>query len=424
MKIIFYLFLFFCYKYQYCNIITFPFQRILSPNIDESNFYSHYAHNVIYTNLKIGTPITEIKAQIKTSQFSLCIRNDSIYDYNTSSTYFQNSEEFNPYNKDYTNAISSNETFIFGKESAKAENIKFLLTKKSKFDLDGILGLKIYENNNKVYGHGLISQLKSKKIINNETFFFDFDKNNINIGELVIGEYPHLIDKYKENYPYYQFKSAGLHIQTYDIKFEIKVISSYWYGKKFENDVKIEIDIESGYIIGSKYFEEAADKFFTPYFRNKKCRRDTVNVLYYAYICDDDIDISSFPEIKFYTGDADYNFTLTYEDVFVKKFGKTYFMIVFDTKGYNVFWTLGSTFIKRNSLVFDMNRRIVGFYDKNIKDKNNYTIYIIIISLAGIIIIALVAFIIYKFVWKKRPKFANELEDDFVYSPNEPKLGI
>jgi hypothetical protein len=240
----------------------------------------------------------------------------------------------------------------------------------------------------------------------------------------VIGEYPHLIDKYKENYPYYQFKSAGLHIQTYDIKFEIKVISSYWYGKKFENDVKIEIDIESGYIIGSKYFEEAADKFFTPYFRNKKCRRDTVNVLYYAYICDDDIDISSFPEIKFYTGDADYNFTLTYEDVFVKKFGKTYFMIVFDTKGYNVFWTLGSTFIKRNSLVFDMNRRIVGFYDKNIKDKNNYTIYIVIISVAGLIIIALVAFIIYKFVWKKRPKFANELEDDFVYSPNEPKLGI
>ena len=222
------------------------------------------------------------------------------------------------------------------------------MTKKSKFDLDGILGLKIYENNNKVYGHGLISQLKSKKIINNETFFFDFDKNNINIGELVIGEYPHLIDKYKENYPYYQFKSAGLHIQTYDIKFEIKVISSFWYGIKFENDVKIEIDIESGYIIGSKYFEEAADKFFTPYFRNKKCRRDTVNVLYYAYICDDDIDISSFPEIKFYTGDADYNFTLTYEDVFVKKFGKTYFMIVFDTKGYNVFWTLGSTFIKRN----------------------------------------------------------------------------
>ena len=145
--------------------------------------------------------------------------------------------------------------------------------------MDGILGLKIYENNNKVYGHGLISQLKYK---------------------------------YKENYPYYQFKSAGLHIQTYDIKFEIKVISSYWYGKKFENDVKIEIDIESGYIIGSKYFEEAADKFFTPYFRNKKCRRDTVNVLYYAYICDDDIDISSFPEIKFYTGDADYNFTLTY----------------------------------------------------------------------------------------------------------------
>ena len=103
-------------------------------------------------------------------------------------------EEISPsYTGDFNKAIPSNEAFIFGTENIKAENFKFMLTKESKFDSDGILGLKIHENYNKTKGHSLISQLKSAKLINKEVFFFNFDENDG--GELIIGEYPHNIKK-------------------------------------------------------------------------------------------------------------------------------------------------------------------------------------------------------------------------------------
>ena len=105
--------------------------------------------------------------------------------------------------------------------------------------------------------------------------------------------------------------------------------------------------------------------------------------------------------------------------MFIKKDGKIYFMIVFDKNG-GFFWTLGDMFIKRNKLVFDMNRRILGVYDQNVEPENNTDnkklIYIIIICVASLIIIGLIIFILYKFVWKKRNKKKYELNDDYEYN--------
>ena len=118
-----------------CDIITLPFKRILSKDINENNFYSHYAYNEIYTPIKIGDPSTEIKVQIKMTQYSFCIRNDSIiYNYITSQTYKSNNKEIDYQCKDYDDALSSKETFILGTENQKSKNINFLLTEKSKFN--------------------------------------------------------------------------------------------------------------------------------------------------------------------------------------------------------------------------------------------------------------------------------------------------
>ena len=150
MKIKFYilLFFFFC-NYYLCDIITFPFKRILSQDINETNFYSEYANNKIYNPINIGPTSNEIQIQIKMNQYSFCIRNDSlIYNYQTSSSYKSIGEEFDNYNTDYKTAIPSKESFILGKEKIKI-NTNFLLTGNSKFNKEGILGLKIHENNNK-----------------------------------------------------------------------------------------------------------------------------------------------------------------------------------------------------------------------------------------------------------------------------------
>ena len=195
-------------KYINLQTISIPFKRIISPDLTEENFYSNYENNNIYTTLKLGTPPQEIKAQIKMLQFSLCVRNNSVYKNDSSSTYKKNGKEFSSYNIDYYRAISSNESFIIGNENKILSNAKFMFTTNSKYDSDGILGLQIHENNYLTYGHGLVSQLKLNNLINKEIFFFNFDTPN-DEGELIIGDYPHLIDKksIRDNrYTYTQFR--------------------------------------------------------------------------------------------------------------------------------------------------------------------------------------------------------------------------
>ena len=102
MKNIFNILLFFSICiYITSDIITLPFKRVLSQNINESNFYSNYANNDIYTQIKISNPPIQINTQIKMSQYSFCIRNDSqIYDYSTSSSYKINGKEIDQKTKE------------------------------------------------------------------------------------------------------------------------------------------------------------------------------------------------------------------------------------------------------------------------------------------------------------------------------------
>ncbi len=409
------------FKHSNNNFITFPFKKILPSDIgvDETNFYSKHENNVIFTNIKIGTPATEIKAQIKTNQYSLCIRNDSIYNNNLSSSYSSNGKIMEIYNIDYSTAISSNETFFLGNEQIKVDKINFMFTQKTKYDLDGILGLQIKENNYKVTGHGLISQLKNRKLIGKEVFFFSFDENG-NDGNLYIGEYPHSIKKFENEYQEYNYKWTSIYIPSYDINFDLKFEKIFWKEKEFQIESRAYISIEKDYIVGSNNFEDTCYDFFAPFIITKKCKRENVTILYNGYICDDtpEINISNFSDIKFYKSDADHFFILTYEDMFIKKNGKIYFMVLFAKKGYRVDWTLGYQFIKRNKIIFDIDKRVIGFYkgDKKEEKKNSYIMYIAVISLCCAIILGLIGFIIIKFIFKKRYKRANELEDEYEYN--------
>ena len=419
-------FLLLCNYYQ-SKIIIFPFKRNISSNIKEEDFYSYYQYNDIYTPIKIGTPPVEMDVQIKMAQYSFCLRNDSIYDYNHSSSYKQNEEEFN-YN--YNIYIPSKETFIFGKDNNnKKENFNFILTKNSKYNFQGLLGLKIHENNNKTKGYDLISQLKANKLINKEVFFFNYNKEGSDDGELIIGDYPDSIDQFKDEYSKEQYKSVNIRLFNQDIKFHIDFRSIFFNGEEIETTNPLEIVLESGYIIASQTFEDKSYDFFQTHFKNHICKREIVNVLYYAYICNDvpELDISSFPEVNFYISTIDYNLTLTYEDMFIKKDGKIYFMVVFYKYG-GAFWTLDYTFIRRNKLIFDKDKRTIGIYINNKNPNNdsdepnnpidkNKIIYIIVILTASIIIIGLVVFILYKFVLSKKKKKPFVLDEDFEYNP-------
>ena len=421
-----YFYIFFLYikiiNYIYAQIITIPFKRSLPSDITESNFYSSYNDDIIYTTIKVGTPPTEIKAQIKLSQFSLCIKNNSLYDYASSLSYRKNEGEFTSYNMDYVKSIPSNESFIIGKEDISLKNIKFMLTTNSRYNFDGIIGLQIRENNYKTYGHDLISQLKKRGLINKQVFFLNYDEKKEN-GDLILGEYPHFLKNFKAKYPLEQSESTSVHIPNFDIYYQIVFRSLFWNEKEIESMIIGSLDIDVGFIIGSKFFEDACYNFFEPYIIKRICYKKEANIkntIYNTYICDDspEFNMKSFPDIKFYNSDTDFNLTITYDDIFIKKHGKIFFMIIFDKRGYNELWVLGNIFLKSNMLVFDINRRTITFYDKNNINKKEFdnTLYLIIIIIAGFIIVCLLGFIIYKYLFKTKNKKAYELKEDFEYT--------
>ena len=106
-----------------------------------------------------------------------------------------------------------------------------------------------------------------------------------------------------------------------------------------------------------------------------------------------------------------------------------YFLIIFPEDKYsNNNWYLGLPFIKRYQFIFNYDLKTIGFYNENIKEKNNTNdetngdgksnknknVRLIIEISVGILLIGLivVAFIIGKRINNRRKNRANELNDD------------
>ena len=123
--------------------------------------------------------------------------------------------------------------------------------------------------------------------------------------------------------------------------------------------------------------------------------------------------------------DISLEFTFTYKDLFIKKDNEYIFGIVFDENKDNndATWILGKIFMKKYSLVYDLDKKIIGTYIGNKKeeeDKNpiNLTLLILLIAL-GILVIGLIIFIIF-YMKKPRKNRAAELNDDnYEYFPTE-----
>ena len=179
------------------------------------------------------------------------------------------------------------------------------------------------------------------------------------------------------------------------------------------------IRINSGKL--KNYFNE---KYF-----NNRCREEfyLFRNLYIIH-CDKSLPINEFKNLSFILKDINFTFILTYKDLFIEEKNDYIFSIVFDTNTNNKdgYWILGKPFMKKYSLVYDLDRKIIGLYKENnggeIDEKNgsnNYIyIFLILLAISIIIIIGLVIYIIF-YIKKTRKNKANELTDDFDYIPTE-----
>ena len=392
--------------------LTFPF----SIGNLTGTFYNKHIDNNISTNVYIGDPIIKFPLSIKLRQYPLLladvmsnIRKDiPRYDPVKSRTYDEYWGERDIYNEEYfVSGFRVYDYFYFGNENV-SNKFNFILVREAKKHFSGILGLSLYKND-QISKFNLIGQLKNYNFTKNKTFYFNFEDN-----KLIFDDYPHITygDKYKE----INFRSVKSYIdnqaQNFDIMFDVIT-----YKKYVEKDKVIELTVESDLFKGSSEFGKYLfNNYFSKY---KDCEKTVVLDKYYSFVCNSEKAMKNFDDIDFLLKEEEMVFYLSKNELFKEEDGKYYFLMYFDEKEDNK-WSFGKNFFSKYILVFDVDKKQIGFYFE--KKKTNTLLYILLVSFI-VIAIVLGGFLYYHIINKPRRKRANELEDNYDYITQNDEKG-
>ena len=422
------------------------------------------AYSSLYTNIKIGDPTYDIKTflSVQHPYFSITQnnlldnRNDffSNYSFSKSNT-FKNItiNEKNIKNTNYDSAAKEKfELNLFNHEKKVRynltiddmififnDNIKGINTGKT-FNLN--IGFQIINKNKykEREKYNFIYQLKDRHIIQNYDWciFFEKGKNNngsflynpnelINAkGELFLGDFPH---NYNNNFHKSQLLSAYSVYSPILFKWALE-FSSIYYNKTIKETIDISIKgIQlnfNNYLILAPmiYFFNIKRDFFDYYISKNICNIYQ-GTEYKTIYCEKsknftEENLTSFPTLYMKHKEFQYIFEFTYEDLFLEKDNKYWFLIalsIFDTDLEE--WNMGIIFLRKYNLIFNQDSKTISFYNPNLKiidDINNNInntiflkhIFIIIIMLIIIINGTIILIIIRLYICKKYYKFIKE----------------
>lgn len=393
----------------------------------KSNLYEYLKNYHIYTEILIGTPSQKIETKLTMEYSPFSIKSKEIegkYDENASST-FSKSKSYiiDFYMQKFKQGYYSTDIMKMQKLNGKEleVNVSYILATKLEYKRElpyGQIGLKM-EDISIVRDQLFISNLKKKDYINSYTFCFEF--KNDDEGDIIIGEYPH---QYNKNYNQKYYHNTQKADSNGNWKFSFDNIS--WNNQSFNliKDVKIYIDL--GIIEGTKQYREFLEE---KYLNISKCERNlySKDSLFY-YTCPSSLDITKFPPLQFYSKDLNFTFVLDHNDLFIKDNDKYLFLITFGNYRADN-WVFGRLFLKKYKLIFNIDKKTIGFYSDNItnKKKGNLIIWIFVFIL-GLIIFGLIYLIYKKSILLRRKKRANEIFDEYDYTPQinevDDKFGI
>ena len=435
------------------NNFLLPFYHMsFSKNDNENNFFKKLFLSQIVTKTEIGSKKTIFYSSFKLQSYYTYILGNNLrkdqykklskniqyfFDYNLSDTYESIKEEKFNYEHFYF-ANKSKDNLFFSDLNYELNPFKFYLVKiineddyqneiQNTFSIG--LGVKFLDENNNdepeknnnddqylerkesIY---FIHQLKKKKLIDYETFYFKFYNKNLfnDKGEIVFGA--KVIDNK------FDYIKASVVIDKLDkLKWSF-VFDNIYIGNKNLNISQLAlIKSEQDLILGSEdYFKEIKKNFFDKYLLNKKCEiiESFINddLIIRGIVCDNDIDFSTFESISFEIKEINSNFTFNSKDLFYNYQNKKYFLIVFN-KYYSSYWIFGRLFLKKYQILFDFDKKILAI-EKNIINNKNLINYKFIFVILIIVIISILLIIIFEFLWKnKRKSRKNEINDNFEY---------
>ena len=395
-------------------------------------------NNDIYISFLVGSNKQLIEFNIKTQQSSTFILSESCpqnqkakkFIENESSSYTVKLAKTRYFMYEFEEATYSSDNIILLQNNNKqieVENFNFMLANKLWNDyqeyMGGMIGLKfqnkVEDNLKEPERTYFIDQLKEKNKINSYVFVLDY-KDDYN-GMFYVGEYFHNFNK---NYTSNDFISAKAGSDKFKLKDWDLNIDKIFSGDTIEqNKTYLQLFYELGIIAAPQSYRFYINNtFFKIYYKDGICK-EILNLekiapfkKYNYIVCDKNkFKKESFPKLKFYNREMNFNLTLAYDNLFVENDDKIYFLIIFPIYGIDAeYWLMGKPFFKKYKLFLDNDKKSIGLYlnyneikeqkgeeEERINNKNS-TLYIVIIIILFVVLIASLISILYYFLVIKK----------------------
>ena len=394
------------------SLIKLHFKKKYSPNDINNKFdyYQYLKNNELITEILIGTPFQTIPVTLRYEYESFFLTNPSsqgLFNSNKSQSFISNFSLIH-FPSEIEKGYIANDTIKinFHNGNKNIEKISFLYITEPNASISnyGNIGLH-YKDYSQYKNLNFIIQFKKRELIENYGYTYRFLSETE--GEVLIGEYLHEYNK--SYYDGIDFYSMKINPMTFGHSF--KNFSFGNYSSDGKDSIFFNINNTFGGIIGNRLFLSLVRNYFV----EKKCKFVN-NYTYEYFYCDIDLDVTDFPDLKFYHKDTNFTFILNYQDLFHNINGKKYFRIIFEPENFGN-WYFGQPFLSKYPITIDQDKKLIGFYKKLKERKSlfrNSVFYIILL----LIIIGVLLYIIYKYVFKKKRKIrANEIEEEIDYTP-------
>ena len=436
------------------------------PIYNESIFLNKWFYNGIYHSTSIGGKKLNTYINLDYSKFSIGQCNENKI-YSLLSNYYKPSESSTYYQLDDNkgndllnfSSDTSNYEIINNIGVKRGEGLDFYYNNSDESSLCGEFGLNININSDKT---NLISQLKTKNYI--EKFVWTLTYKTEESGIIVMGNEPHYYDNKTFLMSQYCSVYAILN-QSPKTYWSFKFDEIYFFNrdnkKIYLSQNEVDFSVDKGIIIGTdEYKKKIEEAFFYELFHKEICFFKIVKFSdgkkpqdnFFIYYCSksrfsgkglDDLEdtyYNKFPPLKLQFKDTNMTFTLDKHDLFIEKFDRIYFLVIFKNSDQeNRIWELGEPFFYKtrySPIIFDEDGKRIGFYNQNLpkisneeylknknkkEDKNNSNNIILFIGIGvGVIILVALGYFLGKVLNANRKKRANELIDDFEYTTRMP----
>ena len=427
------------------NCLESNFEVIYKNNLEENKLIKYLNNNFVQIDLSFGSNNQNFKSIVLIDKYYTSVLGKQINDFpnlkkfdNTSSNTFNYIQNCPNIQDEFFYQVYLGEDTIKIGETESIKNIKFFIISTLAYNrifTSAFIGLSPEENNiiNQLNVFNIIDQLKNSSAINKRIWYLEF--NDLNKGKFVIGKYPHEVNSNKYNEK--NMLTSNLNREKYYSPYYAIEFNEIYYGnlnnfnertilKNYNNSV---ISLSTNLIISTfEYYNFIYNKYFLQKIRDNICYSGKLGEEYQYFYCHKDkIKISDIDNLNFYIRNNNKTFTLESKELFYEYNNYLYYLVLFPNDDNLEFkWTLGLSFLKKYTLVFNRGDKLVHYYksteDNNgeTNNSNNSTIYIIIIVCLCIIFICCITFLIFYIIKiKPRKTKANELDDGFDYETKD-----